>query len=368
MPKINLEYFSPSSRYQNMKISKYSDVWHRCRLMLKTIHLLKKSSLNIGKQALKSDSHQILTTDCELMNEKAGSDLESSLITTDYNETFNAFELPFPVIHPESRLRKTWNFITSVLLIYTATVMPYEIAFIDSYPYDSWFIMGLVIDSLFFIDILMNCITAYYDSEKHLVTMRSMIFCHYLKSWLILDLIACFPFDLVEKQSDSGNSSQNSGGYSSMTKLVRLPRLYRLFRISRILKLLKNKGNNKYLERIQDFLSIRNSVMRMGQSCISIVLFLHITSCLWYFTAKLDNFEPETWVTRYSYIDSDNGTIYLTSLYWAITTLCTVGYGDISAGTNFEKFLAICWMMFGLFFFSLTISSISSMMSSIDSK
>lgn len=317
---------------------------------------------------LKGDSYDSVTTKVGFNDEETATGQRSSFVEFHHNETLQTVKLPFLVIHPNSRVRKVWNFIVAILLVYTATVMPYEIAFIDSYPYDSWFILGLVIDSLFFIDILMNCITAYYNSDMHLVTMRSKIFLNYLRRWLILDLVACFPFGLVEEEHSSDYSSETSGDYSSMAKLLRLPRLYRLFRISRILKIFKSKGKSKFLEKVQDCLSIRHSVMRMFQSCISIVLCLHIATCLWYFTAKLENFQPETWVTRENYIDSDTATIYLTSLYWAITTLCTVGYGDIAARTNLEKFLAMCWMLFGLFFFSLTISSISSMMSSIDSK
>ena len=33
-------------------------------------------------------------------------------------------------------------------------------------------------------------------------------------------------------------------------------------------------------------------------------------------------------------IDSDNLSLYLMSIYYALTTLATVGYGDISSRTN----------------------------------
>ena len=39
---------------------------------------------------------------------------------------------------------------------------------------------------------------------------------------------------------------------------------------------------------------------------------------------------------------------YITSLYWAFTTITTVGYGDITAKNNWEKVLSILFMVVGM--------------------
>lgn len=108
--------------------------------------------------------------------------------------------------------------------------------------------------------------------------------------------------------------------------------------------------------------------MRLIKSFFTIFLCLHLAACLWYFSSRIDGFSPDTWVVRYGFLDADIGTKYLISVYWAFTTLCTVGYGDISGFTNLEKVICISWMICGLYFFSFTIGSLSSMMSSIDTK
>jgi len=46
------------------------------------------------------------------------------------------------------------------------------------------------------------------------------------------------------------------------------------------------------------------------------------------------------------------GEQYLTSFYFTITTITTVGYGDISGGTSAEKVGAIFLMLFGVISFS----------------
>jgi hypothetical protein len=89
---------------------------------------------------------------------------------------------------------------------------------------------------------------------------------------------------------------------------------------------------------------------------------------MWYFIAKLEGLGPDSWVVRGDYINDSNLTLYISSIYWAFSTMSTVGYGDISAGTILERMLASGWMMFGVCFFSFTIGSLSTIMARLDSK
>jgi hypothetical protein len=56
------------------------------------------------------------------------------------------------LFHPDRSSKQIWNIILTILLLYTATLMPYTIAFIESHPWDNWFIFGTIVDSLFAID------------------------------------------------------------------------------------------------------------------------------------------------------------------------------------------------------------------------
>ena len=179
--------------------------------------------------------------------------------------------------------------------------MPYKISFIDVEPGSGWFYFGLVIDALFFSDFLVNCFTAYYDGEGVLITNRKAIFCNYLKGWMIMDLIACFPFDFIDTGQDENQSSGGGDGGAKLLKLVRLPRLYRLVRITRIFKMFKSKGNNDTMERIQEALNLKQSSFKIMASVFTALLCLHLVSCFWYFSAKLDGFGPDTWVVRYGF-------------------------------------------------------------------
>jgi hyperpolarization activated cyclic nucleotide-gated potassium channel 2 len=60
--------------------------------------------------------------------------------------------------------------------------------------------------------------------------------------------------------------------------------------------------------------------------------------------------------------------LYLKGCYWGIATLTTVGFGDIQGGTASEKLICIVWMMLGVAFYSFTVGSIASILSSMDFK
>ena len=113
-------------------------------------------------------------------------------------------DVGFWLFHPQKKPKRLWNVVVSFLLIYTATIMPYKMAYIDSEFGDDWFVIDMTIDVLFFLDVLVNWTTAYHDElEGMLITSRKKILLNYLKSWMILDIIACFPFGLIENDDQS---------------------------------------------------------------------------------------------------------------------------------------------------------------------
>jgi hyperpolarization activated cyclic nucleotide-gated potassium channel 1 len=53
--------------------------------------------------------------------------------------------------------------------------------------------------------------------------------------------------------------------------------------------------------------------------------------CFWYYSAKLYDFSSNTWVYQNDVVNESNWMLYLISIYWAISTISTVGFGDIHA-------------------------------------
>lgn len=333
--------------YAGMEQLKYSEVWKRVRLKIK-----EKLARRYYKELELYDS--CTTTDFKgrirrihsVLNELKGTSAEIS-------------QKPCYIIHPKSRLKKLWNFLMIFILLYTAIVMPYRIAFTENEFFDFWFFLENILNLLFFIDFLLNCLTAFYDSSNTLVTHLPTIIFQYLKGWFFIDLCGCIPLDLILK--DNGHN------YNNLLRLLRLPRLYRLCKLSKIFKYLKSK-QGQGLSWVIEKLSIRESHMKLISFFLTVIVCTHVMTCLFYFAAKYNDFSKDTWVYRYSYMDYSNFDSYIISMYWSYTTLSTVGYGDITPCTNIEIILSLMWMVFGICFFSFTIGSLASMLTGVDNK
>jgi hypothetical protein len=89
---------------------------------------------------------------------------------------------------------------------------------------------------------------------------------------------------------------------------------------------------------------------------------------MWYFFARLEEYAPDTWVAKGGYQDESDADNYITSLYFAMTSLTTVGYGDISIRTHSEVVMALIWMIFGVFIYSFILGTLTSVLASMDSR
>ena len=99
-----------------------------------------------------------------------------------------------------------------------------------------------------------------------------------------------------------------------------------------------------------------------------VIVCVHVMGCFWYYSARIMDFGVDTWIVVNHLQDQSYVTKYMTSIYWAITTAATVGYGDITPGSQFEVVVAVGWMVVGVGFYSFTVGSLSSFLTSIDTR
>ena len=64
--------------------------------------------------------------------------------------------------------------------------------------------------------------------------------------------------------------------------------------------------------------------------------------------------------------DVSQGELYLTSMYYTITTMTAVGYGDINGGSALERAVSIIIMLVGVIAFSFATGSLTSILSNYD--
>ena len=77
----------------------------------------------------------------------------------------------------------------------------------------------------------------------------------------------------------------------------------------------------------------------------------HVVACIWIIAANMDPNRPDGWIADHD--TTRRSDLYLTSFYFTVTTITTVGYGDMSASTFVEKIICIMIMITGVIAFSL---------------
>ena len=273
---------------------------------------------------------------------------------TEDEESDNEKEVPW-IILPDTSYKKFWDLLLSVVIIYSAIYLPYNIAFLENFGF-SWIDITIIV--ILAIDIILTFFSAYTDSEENLVKNHRKIITRYLKGWFFIDVLSIFPFTLfidIDKK--------NITKYSILPKSYRIVKCIELLRISKI----NSKGNVHHVTKyFLEKLKINANIERLLFFVLLFFLMNHLCACFWFLTAKLQDMDPDCWVVRLGYVDCSNIELYIISFYWTLTTVTTVGYGDISAGTTIERVYNLFIMSFGVLLYSFAIGSLSSIVSTMD--
>jgi hypothetical protein len=51
---------------------------------------------------------------------------------------------------------------------------------------------------------------------------------------------------------------------------------------------------------------------------LSVIFFVHLSGCLWIIMAQLNDYNPDTWISRLDLQDSSDSEKYTAAIYWSI--------------------------------------------------
>ena len=116
-------------------------------------------------------------------------------------------------------------------------------------------------------------------------------------------------------------------------------------------------------------------MIELVKMVMAVILASHLMACVW---IGIGQYEDEGWVNQFlSSQETESGyvpkaiehffSIYANAFYFVLTTITTVGYGDITGSTSIEYGFSMIVMFFGLTFFSLLSGTIQSVLSSDES-
>ena len=261
------------------------------------------------------------------------------------------------IIHPFSRFRRDWDLFMIVCLLYVALMVPFVIGFEVSYDERSpIYALDRVADACFILDVGLNYVTGYTSNDRSRVVLEPRrVAWHYTTTWMPLDVIASVPFDLIFASDEEGSS----GGAYRGAKFVRVAKLVRLVKLFRMLRL------NRILHRLERRLSIKYGLWQVIKFAFAVACLAHWQACAWFLLHVLENRGDGgiTWVEALA--DGQGGTSldlkprfaqYVTCVYWSVTTMTTIGYGDVVPSNRDERLFTVCAELAGscVFLYGLT--------------
>ncbi|XP_034017491.1 potassium voltage-gated channel subfamily H member 5-like isoform X2 [Thalassophryne amazonica] len=275
--------------------------------------------------------------------------------------------------------KTTWDWVILILTFYTAIMVPYNVSFKTKQNNLTWLVVDSVVDVIFLIDIVLNFHTTFVGPAGEVISDAKLIRMNYLKTWFVIDLLSCLPYDIINafehvhddnflSASSASHLRESSHFHRNTTRSEDsvLPGLSSLFSSLKVIRLLRL---GRVARKLDHYLEYGAAVLVLLVCVFGLVA--HWLACIWYSIGDYEVIDETTntiktnsWLyqlalsigTPYRYNVSGTGqweggpskdTLYISSLYFTMTSLTTIGFGNIAPATDGEKIFSVAMMMVG---------------------
>lgn len=251
-------------------------------------------------------------------------------------------------LSPISVFMNIWNIITFILIAYSQLFLLMSLSFDLEFRIKSERVACVLLEIYFICDVIITLRCSFFFKEE-LIENRRAIYINYFKNQFVWEFTRILPINSIVFLFPSINSS--------LKIFIVLTRFLQLTNSSHILKA---------INALEPF---SHSLIKPFKLMYYVLFFFHVLTCLWILAAKLeDDLNWNNWIAYYGLTEQCRLDIYISSLYFMAVTILTTGYGDFVPKTLLEKFIIIVILFFGYILFSLTLSSLSTIVVSQSKK
>ena len=250
-------------------------------------------------------------------------------------------------------------FIYDMLLIfftfYTLMFIPISLAKIKYFCEKEkkiYEVLNIINELIYIFDILISFFRSYYNYEYKIITNNKKIINNYLKNGFISDLIEAFPSYAIRKKICYNCNGKYT--FSNSEMIISILLILKIFKIFKVFDNKKNRVIEVLYEKISKNYSLEK-IINVIIYIIFIISFCHSLICIHIFIGK-QNYP--NWMV---FIHIENKRLYdkyISSFYFIITTMTTVGYGDITCKSSVERTFQIILLAIGTLTYSFIITTI----------
>ena len=266
------------------------------------------------------------------------------------------------LFNPETKFIFIFDALITFGVFYSLIYIPIELSknycFCTSSLHLFNILINLFFDILFIIDLIIGFFREFYTKEdEKLVKNNFRIINNYISGWFFLDLLTSLPINILIFYFCKNHSEKICFTFeqNSLIDLFMLLRCLKAIKIFKITTRKKNQFVTEIREKCSDYTIIDNFIDLFNKISF-VIVGLHILSCIHIFIGR--HIYPG-WIFKNNFQNYSSLNLYMISLYYMITTMTTVGYGEIQSDSFVEIIFRIVLLAVGIVCYSWLISSIS---------